>query len=38
MRSSRKRKVDDKKRRAYASGGKKLKMNDAWQPEAKSKQ
>jgi len=29
------RKVDDKKRHAYASGGKKLKMNDARQPEAK---
>ena len=35
MRSRRKRKVDDKKRYAYASGGKKLKMNDAQLPEAK---
>ena len=31
------RKADDKKRRAYASGGKKLKMSDAPQPEAKSR-
>ena len=37
MRSSRKRKVDDKKHCAYASGGKRLKMNDAWQPKAKSR-
>ena len=29
------RKVDNKKRCAYASGGKKLKMNDVWLPEAK---
>jgi len=29
MHRSWKRNVDDKKRRAYASGGKKLKMNDA---------
>ena len=35
MRGCRKRKVDDKKRHAYASGGKKLKMSDARQPEAK---
>ena len=38
MRGSRKRKVNDKKRRAYASGGKKLKMNDARLPKAKSRQ
>ena len=35
MRSSRKLKVDDKKRRAYASDSKRLKMNDAQLPEAK---
>ena len=29
------RKSDNKKRHAYASGGKKLKMNDAQLPEAK---
>jgi len=29
------RKSDDKKRHAYASGGKKLKMSDNPQPEAK---
>ena len=38
MHRIRKRKVNDKKRRAYASGGKKLKMNDVWLPEAKSRQ
>jgi len=37
MRGSRKRKANDKKRHAYASGGKKLKMNDAWHLEAKSR-
>ena len=36
MRGSRVRKADNKKRHAYASGGKKLKMNDARLPEAKS--
>ena len=36
MRGSWKRKVDDKKRRAYASGGKKLKISDAPYPKAKS--
>ena len=35
-RNFRKRKTNDKKRCAYASGSKKLKMNDARQPEAKS--
>ena len=35
MHRIRKRKVNDKKRRVYASGGKKLKMNDAQLPEAK---
>ena len=35
MRGSRKQKVDNDKRRAYASGGKGLKMNDAQLPEAK---
>jgi len=35
MRGCRKQKTNDKKRRAYASGGKKLKMNDVWLPEAK---
>jgi len=30
--------TDNEKRHAYASGGKKLKMNDARKPEAKSRQ
>jgi len=33
-RGCRKRKADDEKRCAYASGGKKLKMNDTWLPKA----
>ena len=37
MRGCRMRKVNDKKRHAYASGGKNLKMNDAPQLEAKSR-
>ena len=37
MRGFRKRMTNDEKRLAYASGGKKLKMNDAWHPEAKSR-
>jgi len=35
MRGSRKRKTNNDERRAYASGGKELKMNDAQFPEAK---
>jgi len=34
-RGSRKLKTDNKKRRAYAAGSKKLKISDAQQPEAK---
>jgi len=37
MRGSRKRKTNNDERRAYASGGKRLKMNDARLPDAKSR-
>jgi len=37
MRNCRRRKVNNEKRCAYAAGGKNLKMNDAPQPEAKSR-
>ncbi len=37
MHGSRKRKANNEKRRAYASGGERPKMNDAWQPKAKSR-
>jgi len=36
MRGSRRLKTNNEKRCAYASGGKKLKMNDVWLPKAKS--